>query len=89
MLSIPPVSNNFFAGTSTSQPFWPPTKKGKGTGKVSKKSMKKNGPNLTGVNIDVASEADRDAILIESGMEPRTSTAGELSSNSTTDAHVK
>ncbi len=40
--------------------------------------MKKNGPNLTGIPMDSASDADHDAILIESGMEPGTSTAGDF-----------
>ncbi len=72
-----PVGITFDTGASTSQPFHPPTKKGKGVGKTSKK-MKKHGPNLTGVPTDSATDANRDAILIESGMEPGTSTAGDF-----------
>ncbi len=64
------------AGSSNSQTFQPPTKKGKGVGKSSKKTVKKSGPNLTGVSAEMTSDADRDAILIESGMEPGASTSG-------------
>ncbi len=72
-----PLTMNFVAGSSNSQMFQLPAKKGKGVGKVSKKTVKKSGPNLTGVSTDLASDADRDAILIENGMEPGSSTSGE------------
>ena len=67
---------NFVAGSSKSQTFHPPTKKGKGVGKSSKKSQK-SGPNLTGVSTELASNADCDTILIDSGMEPGSSSSGD------------
>ena len=45
-----------------------------------KKKVKKTGPNLTGATTDLASDADCDSVLIESGMEPQAGTSG-LSGN--------
>lgn len=66
------------AGSSYSQPFQPPLKKGKGPCK-GKKSRKNVRPNLTGIPTGLASDADRDAVLVESGMEPGPSTSGDAS----------
>ncbi len=57
-----------FTGCSQSTGYHPPPKR---------KSTKKTGPNLTGVAA-VATDAERDEVLAESGMEQLASTSGNL-----------
>ncbi len=52
--------------------FHPPSKKAK---VLSKKKGKSTGPNLTGATTNFASDADRDSVLIESGMEAQEGTS--------------
>ncbi len=56
-----------FSGAVASS-FHPPTKKSKASGG---KKSKKTGPNLTGISTALSTDADRNAALIEIGMEPQ------------------
>ncbi len=53
--------------------FKQPARKSKGSGG---KKTKKTGPNLTGASTALVSDADRDAALIEIGMDPHPGTSG-------------